>query len=47
MDFSLQQLTLKYLLGDLSSYLPDYYYQINKDIGIIKLMDCPENLDNS
>lgn len=35
------KLTIKYVLFPFSRYLPDYYYQINKD-GIIRLMDCPD-----
>lgn len=41
------KITLKYLLGDLSEYMPNYYYQIEKKSGIFKILDCPEELENS
>lgn len=41
------KLDLKYLLGDLGKYMPEYYFQITKEYGILKLLDCPKKFDNS
>lgn len=41
------KLELKYLLGDLGKYMPEYYFQITKNNGILKLLDCPDSLENN
>lgn len=41
------KLELKYLLGNLGKYMPEYYFQITKEYGILKLIDCPIKYDNS
>lgn len=41
------KLDLKYLLGDLGCYMPEYYFQITQDLGILRLLDCYEKYENS
>ncbi len=41
------KITLKYLLGDLASLMPKYFYQILGDGQLLKLFECPEQLDDS
>ena len=41
------KISLKYLLGDLASYMPRYFYQIQEGGNIIRLFECPEDCDNS
>lgn len=40
------KLSLKYLLGDLGKYMPEYYFQITQDMGVFKLLDCPSGYSN-
>ncbi len=40
------KLEIKYLLGDLSNCMPEYYFQIENKKSILKLMDCPNKYKN-
>lgn len=39
------KITLKYLLGDMASYMPRYFFQIQKDGTILKLFECPKGIE--
>ncbi len=41
------KITLKYLLGDLASYMPKYFYEIQEGGSILKLFECPAECDAS
>lgn len=41
------KLTLKYLLGELSSCMPLYYFQILSDGRVLKLFECPDRYKDS
>lgn len=41
------KITLKYLLGDLASCMPRYFYQIQEGGNILKLFECPEDCESS
>lgn len=38
------KLTMKYMLAPFNEYLPKYYFQIEDD-AILKLMDCPDDIE--
>lgn len=39
------KITLKYLLGDMASYMPKYFFQVQKDGTTLKLFECPRDIE--
>lgn len=41
------KITLKYLLGEMASYMPKYFFQIESDGSILKLFECPSCIEST
>lgn len=41
------KLTFRYVLAPFQKYVPEYYFHLVKERGIMRLMDCPEEFDST